>query len=430
MIKGNGKFSYFWDLWIAISATFYAVEIPFRLVMHYSPSPMMVVLEFLIISSFIADIFIHFFTTVRVNGKWTDDKATIAKKYLKSWFVIDLIAAVPLGFFFLPAGSMAFMFSRLPKIIKVLRLFHYKSKWEYSINLNPGLINLGFFFYFLFLFIHWSACGWMEIKIAEYGTTLLKDYIVSFYYIITTVTTIGYGDLSPDKTRMVEVIYVMGIQLLGAGSYGYIIGNIATLIANIDIAKVHHRERVERVNTFMKSKKFPGELQERVNHYYDYLWTTREGYDDSAILEELPESFKYEFALLLNKGILEKVPMFKGADSTLLKEIVLCLKPCVYTPGDAICTFGEIGDKMFFINKGTVEVVSADGKQVYANLKDGDFFGEIALLLQQPRNATIRATDYCDLYSLNKESFDTVIHHYPDFEKNIKEMAQERMNKK
>ncbi len=82
---------------------------------------------------------------------------------------------------------------------------------------------------------------------------------------------------------------------------------------------------------------------------------------------------------------------------------------------------------MYFINKGSAEVVSQDGKQVYAVLKEGDFFGEIALLLKQPRNATIRAYDYCDLYSLDKESFDDVISNYPAFEKHINKMAQERM---
>lgn len=429
MIKGNGKFRYFWDLLMALGATYCAIEIPFRLVMNYQPSPSVYFADAFVVILFVADIFVNFRTTIMVNGKWIDNPVIISRKYLKSWFIIDLAAAIPLGFFF-PGGSLLFMLARLPKIIKVLRLFNYKEKWEYSINLNSGLIRLGFFFYFLFLSIHWVACGWMEIKIVEYGNTLIKDYIVSFYYIVTTITTIGYGDLSPDKARMIEVFYVMGIQLMGAGSYGYIIGNIASLLANIDVAKAQHRERLERVNTFMKSKKFPWELQEKVNHYYNYLWETRAGYDDASVLEELPESFKLEFSLLLNKGILEKVPLFNGANPNLIKEIVLCLKPCIYTPGDIICMYGEIGDKMYFINKGTVEVISADGKQVYANLKDGDFFGEIALLLMQPRNATIRATDYCDLYSLDKESFDSVVHRYPDFEKHVKKMAQERMNKK
>lgn len=429
MIKGNGKFRYFWDWWIAICATYCAIEIPFRLVMDYNPSAALDLADLLVFLSFVADIFVNLRSTTIINGKLVDDPKILSKNYLRSWFIIDLVAAIPFGFFFPAATGITLMLLRLPRILKVLRLLNFKNKWEYTINMNPGLIRLGLFFYFMAIGVHFISCGWIELRVINEGADMLKEYIKAFYWTTTTVTTIGYGDITPDRERIYEVIYTIAIQVMGAGAYGYIIGNIASLLANIDVAKVHHRERVDRVNTFMRSKKFPLHLQERVNNYYDYLWATREGYDDAAILNELPESFKYEFSMLLNKNILEKVPMFVGADPNLLKEIVLCLKPCVFTPGDAICSFGEIGDKMFFINRGTVEVVSEDGSKIYATLKDGDFFGEIALLLKQPRNATIRATDFCDLYSLNKDSFDAVIAHYPDFEKHIMEMAEERLKR-
>ena len=119
--------------------------------------------------------------------------------------------------------------------------------------------------------------------------------------------------------------------------------------------------------------------------------------------------------------------MFKDADPAMIKEILVYLKPCLFAPGDSICTHGDIGDEMFFINKGAVEVLSKDGRHVYATIKEGGFFGEIALLLKQPRNATIRAVGYCDLYSLNKASFDRVIADYPDFEQHIQTMVAERI---
>ena len=63
---------------------------------------------------------------------------------------------------------------------------------------------------------------------------------------------------------------------------------------------------------------------------------------------------------------------------------------------------------------------------IYATLTNGDFFGEIALLLSQPRTASIRALDYCDLYALSKETFDRVLGHYPDFAKHIQSIARQR----
>jgi voltage-gated potassium channel len=81
---------------------------------------------------------------------------------------------------------------------------------------------------------------------------------------------------------------------------------------------------------------------------------------------------------------------------------------------------------MYFIGHGTVEVLSADGHSIYATLTDGDFFGEIALLFRQPRTASIRALDYCDLYALSKEAFDRVLDHYPDFARHIQTIAKQR----
>ena len=73
-----------------------------------------------------------------------------------------------------------------------------------------------------------------------------------------------------------------------------------------------------------------------------------------------------------------------------------------------------------------MDVVSKDESTVYATLGSGTFFGEIALLLSTPRTATIKAREYCDLYRLDKETFDAVVSRYPDFAARIQELAEKR----
>jgi Cyclic nucleotide-binding domain/Ion transport protein len=429
----NHKFIFFWDIFITLLATFAAIEIPLAMVMHYGSPSWLMCINQLVTVCFVADIFIRFRSPVH-HGKHPHHTGTGHKKYPKGWLLIDFLAAVPFDL-------VALAFSTVPglgvlwllRVMKVSRVVSFRKVWLNSINSNPVFVRFSFFFYFLGLAAHWAACGWLAIRgpyydlATELRVGMINEYVKALYWAITTITTIGYGDITPDKTKNFQMIFTMAVQILGAGAYGYIIGNIANMLANIDMAKSRHQERVDRINSFMKSKKIPQNLQEQVFQYYNYLWETRKGYNDETILSELPESFRFEFAMLLNRSIIEKVPLFKGADQTLVREVIFKLKPCIYIPGDSICVAGEIGDKMYFINKGSVEVTSQDGKHVYAMLKEGDFFGEVALLMKQPRNATIRAIDYCDLYSLDKDSFDDVITNYPGFEKHIRNMAKERM---
>jgi voltage-gated potassium channel len=81
---------------------------------------------------------------------------------------------------------------------------------------------------------------------------------------------------------------------------------------------------------------------------------------------------------------------------------------------------------MYFISRGRVEVIAADGSTLLNTISEGDFFGEIALLFSQPRTASVRAVDYCDLYTLDKDTFDRVLTHYPAFAAHIRDMAYQR----
>jgi voltage-gated potassium channel len=59
----------------------------------------------------------------------------------------------------------------------------------------------------------------------------------------------------------------MVIMIVGAGMYGYIIGNIANLLANIDYAKTVFTEKMERINTFLKYRNLPASLQKNIYQY-------------------------------------------------------------------------------------------------------------------------------------------------------------------
>ena len=426
MFHPENKLRTSWDFFVLAVTVLGAIVIPLSVVFDLSSSPAAASVLWIIPAVFIADILVQFNTGFYRLGKTITRRSSIALRYLKSWFIPDLLAALPLGLlinsFFPAPGTMLLLVSLNP----LIKLIH-SGATLYRIGgnrINPAILRLVLLVFWILLVAHLVSCGWILISGNPQNLDSVPLYIRAFYWTITTLTTIGYGDITP--TGSVQTVFVIFIELLGAAMYGMIIGNIANLISHIDVAKSQYKDKLDKINAFLNYRNIPHDLQRKINDYYSYLWESRRGYDESAVIEDLPIALKTTVALQMNREIIEKVPLFQSASEDLIREIVLNLTPVVFTPGDTIVTAGEVGFQMYFISQGSVDVLSADEQTVYATLTAGQFFGEIALLLSMPRTATIRAREYCDLYRLDKDNFDRVIQRYPDFAERINELAEKR----
>jgi voltage-gated potassium channel len=309
-------------------------------------------------------------------------------------------------------------------LLKLARVAERMWHWQRAEFHNPNVIRLALFFFWLALSTHWIAIGWLALRGVSADLDQATNYLRALYWSITTLATVGYGDITPSTNT--EMLYAILVMILGVGVYGYVIGNVAALLANIDPARVRHRELVDRVSAFMRYRGVPAGLQRRILDYYEYLWEKRLGYDESAAISGLPPTLRTEVSLFLNRDILQKVPLFHEASDDFIKAIALEMRPIIFMPGDYVIRAGEPGEEMYFISRGTVEVVSQDGEMVYATLTTGDFFGEMALLLRQPRTASVRAVDYCDLYLLSVAAFDRVLTRYPEVAAHIRAIAKQR----
>ena len=120
-------------------------------------------------------------------------------------------------------------------------------------------------------------------------------------------------------------------------------------------------------------------------------------------------------------------PLFQSTPDSFLAEVGLHLRPQIHQPNDYILTEGEDAKAMYCLVRGAVAVTSRDGESNFAELKPGAFFGEIGILWERPRTATIIAKTRCLLVSLKKEDLQKILPRYPDVERAIREEAQERL---
>ncbi len=128
---------------------------------------------------------------------------------------------------------------------------------------------------------------------------------------------------------------------------------------------------------------------------------------------------------IINYNALQQIPLFQSADPQFLNALILLLKPVIYAAGEAIVRSGEPGSEMYIISRGAVEVLDNSGKAI-AQMKEGNFFGEISLLLSEPRNATVRAVTQCDLFALSKEDFHNALRDHPEFASVVSDAAKMR----
>ncbi len=407
-----------WNILIVAAAAYSAVSIPARLVLDmHEQASMLGVLDGLVTLIFSADVVLRFRTSRRAAADSEHAARVHHSEYSATWRILDCIAAVP--FSLLPVVGSIQVF----RLTKLARVAQFMLLWQKRDVQRANILRLAFFAFWLALSTHWIACGWLALQNEPFESDSGEKYLGAMYWTMQTLSTVGYGDVKPSSNS--QKMYAIGVMIFGVAVYGYIIGNVASVLAKIDPAKGHYLENLERLNAFLSYRSIPQPLQQRIRDYYEYLWEKRLGYDESSLVADLPPSLRTEVSLFLKKDIIEKVPLFKGAGETFIREIALGMRPVVYMPGDYVFRAGDSAGEMYFINTGRFEVVSKDGNTINT-LTDGDFFGEIALFLNTPRTAGVRAVQYCDVYRLDKEAFDRVLLRYPEMAAHIEAMAKER----
>jgi hypothetical protein len=121
------------------------------------------------------------------------------------------------------------------------------------------------------------------------------------------------------------------------------------------------------------------------------LWTRISALDGEAL------------APIRELDLLRAIPIFKPLPAPAIDQLASSLIPVQATAGSEIVRQGEPGDRFYVIASGEVDV-AIDGRPI-GMLGPGEHFGEIALLRDVPRTATVRARTDTELYALERDEF-------------------------
>ncbi|KAG6925844.1 cyclic nucleotide gated channel alpha 3 [Chelydra serpentina] len=395
---------------------------------------------------YVLDTFVRFRTGFLEQGLLVQDEKKLRQHYTTTvQFRLDMLSLLPTDLAYLKLG-FNYPELRFNRLLRFARLFEFFDRTETRTN-YPNMFRIGNLVLYILIIIHWNGCIYFAIsKLIGFGTDswvypnvshpeygrLARKYIYCLYWSTLTLTTIGE---TPPPVKDEEYLFVVIDFLVGVLIFATIVGNVGSMISNMNASRAEFQAKIDSIKQYMHFRKVTKDLEARVIKWFDYLWTNKKTVDEQEVLKNLPDKLKAEIAINVHLDTLKKVRIFQDCEAGLLIELVLKLRPTVFSPGDYICKKGDIGREMYIIKEGKLAVVADDGITQFVVLSDGSYFGEISILnikgskSGNRRTANIRSIGYSDLFCLSKDDLMEALTEYPDAKKALEEKGRQILMK-
>jgi CRP-like cAMP-binding protein len=127
--------------------------------------------------------------------------------------------------------------------------------------------------------------------------------------------------------------------------------------------------------------------------------------------------------------MLRRVPLFSGVDSSKLKLLAFTSDRVSYEPGETLFHQGDIGDAAYVVLSGEADILvdSAGGPVKVAEMEANSIIGEIAILCDSTRTATVKATSQLEALRIHKEHFLRLLSEYPQITIEVMRVLADRL---
>ena len=341
-----------WDMLMFALLAYCAMTVPYRVGFEVIAVDAMLVVETLVDIFFLTDIFVRFRMGYTIDSEHLDSRlemrpAKIARAYLKSWFVVDVVSGFPtqiVVLIYLDGDGSTFTSAtrlprllRLPRLVRMLRLMKLLRVMRFfraetsgvmnrigvGLNVPHGSMRAVRLMTVIVVVAHTVACSWFfchsivahqdsgcepgtgcepvfswwdkycgreafaadmalnrqqltwsaqELAAAGYiQPAMCEDkglqYVVSLYWAVTTLTTMGYGDIGSQQPW--EYAFSVVVMLMGVSCYAYIASNISIVLSSLDQEKTEMRDHLEKLEHFMLHKRLSLNLRRRLRAYFN-----------------------------------------------------------------------------------------------------------------------------------------------------------------
>ncbi|XP_051849830.1 potassium/sodium hyperpolarization-activated cyclic nucleotide-gated channel 3 [Antechinus flavipes] len=462
IIHPYSDFRFYWDLIMLLLMVGNLIVLPVGITFFKEEnSPPWIVFNVLSDTFFLLDLVLNFRTGIVVEegAEILLAPHAIRTRYLRTWFLVDLISSIPVDYIFLVVEleprldaevyktARALRIVRFTKILSLLRLLRlsrlirYIHQWEeifhMTYDLASAVVRIFNLIGMMLLLCHWDGClqflvpmlqdfppdCWVSIN-HMVNHSWGRQYSHALFKAMSHMLCIGYGQQAPQG--MPDVWLTMLSMIVGATCYAMFIGHATALIQSLDSSRRQYQEKYKQVEQYMSFHKLPADTRQRIHEYYEHRYQGKM-FDEESILGELSEPLREEIINFTCRGLVAHMPLFAHADPSFVTAVLTKLRFEVFQPGDLVVREGSVGRKMYFIQHGLLSVLTRGARDT--RLTDGSYFGEICLLTRGRRTASVRADTYCRLYSLSVDHFNAVLEEFPMMRRAFETVAMDRLHR-
>ena len=455
----NCRFKIIWNILIMFLLLYTATVLPYRVCFNQLQSSEWMLADMIIDIIFLSDVVINFNTAqVSISERLIYSRKEIAKSYLKSWFFVDFFSSIPIDFIISNNHSSSaynkffriFRVSRIYRIIKILRLLklmrflksEYLSSMALKSKFDSTLARILGFIASLAVIVHISGCIWHYLSSIEdekvnswifrYKMDDKNDfdvYVMSIYFVFTTLTTVGYGDITPfTNTEKFFTIILMGF---GAGFYSYLIGSLTSSLKSSDSASAKVKAKHQGFKEFSKAINLSPEISDRVKHYIkmNFHKSFTENVHIELILKDLPSGIREQIMNHVNLGICKGIDYFKDKPHNFVNSIIRYLQLCSYIHKEILYEEHDLPEEVYFIKSGRV-LLKIRSDIVFRIFLQGSYFGEIEIFEDTDRQSSaIVGSKLAEIYTLQKNDFLKILKSFPDIYETTQNIAKVRKTK-
>jgi voltage-gated potassium channel len=356
---------------------------------------------------------------------------------------------------------------RLVKLLRIRRSSAYLASISHMVEVNPGIIRILKFFLVFLVLAHYLSCAMFFVGTLDYldvyGNTvtwltqttivdsegneiilalapLAEQYLWTMYWTITTMTTVGFGDILPITES--EVIMSIFTMIIGGGVFSFIVGNTASLLTRLDSKGAELEDLKERISDFMQANRIPFYLRDQCERWIEFQHNNSV-HLPVELTQSLSDTLRAELYVFVNRGFLERTAVLRRhlpakKTSTLTSDAMneehtdgrnqderflgMLMEKCReqhLCPGETIFIQGCRSVDMYFIEQGQVDItrLRPDGSSscVLTTLYTGAVFGQDSFISKENerRTYTARSRTWSKLKVINTQNLKEIALLFP-----------------